>query len=119
MENIKSKQLRIGNLVKEGEVRIICDDLIFIKESSFSLENFEPIPLTEEWLLKFGFAPKNNSSPQTFHKIGQYNFKVGKWKSNTSGISLICCNSLGRHIDYVHQLQNLYFALTNEELTIK
>ena len=123
------KELRIGNIIKFSE-----DGTIFevgsIETNGFTVQNeyettwietecFEPIPLTEEWLLKLGFELKTNNSPQTFQKIGQYNFKVKKWKSNLSGVDLSGCNNLGRKIKYVHQLQNLYFALTNQELTWK
>jgi hypothetical protein len=117
MENIQSKQLRIGNLVKEGEVRIIRDDLIFVKGNSFSLDKFEPIPLTEEWLLKFGFTKKENK--QYWYKDdsmlrfalldGCLHCSIGDDKNGV----------LYNRLYSVHQLQNLFYAVNNTELTIK
>lgn len=91
-------------------------------------ENIKPIPLTEDWLLKFDFhridLTENGSGrapywirwcsdfvleeyhgESTFAKPEDYNFywSVGKY---TVGLYS------------VHQIQNLYFALTGEELTI-
>ena len=77
-------------------------------------ESLLPIPLTEEWLLKFGFFGHNNawvlstpgSNPTIFH------FSI--WYDLTYNTA-----ELIPDITYVHQLQNLYFALTGEELTLK
>jgi hypothetical protein len=79
---------------------------------------FEPIPLTEEWLLKFGFEKKNKS----FHKYSkgfchEGFYCGGKWHTIVEGRK----NNYfykGAWMIYVHQLQNLYFALTGQELII-
>jgi hypothetical protein len=82
----------------------------------------EPIPLTEEWLLKFGFDKKTPYEGKLFYEIGhnEMYFKVKevgdiynhwyfyKWEW-----------ILTTNIQYVHQIQNLYYSLTGEELTIK
>lgn len=66
----------------------------------------EPIQLTEEWLVKFGFDKAVNgwwSSDEIFsYRDGYFGFGVDRHTK----------------IQYVHELQNLYFALTGEELTI-
>ncbi len=63
------------------------------------------IKLTEEILLKCGFEPYGN----------------GKWHHDA--ISLheadFIFNSKSDRVKYVHQLQNLFYALTNEELEVK
>ena len=81
------------------------------------IENIKPIPLTEEWLLKFGFEKLTdksrgfNSNSYTYTKgisfIVHLNDKllsVNFWQGNEK--------------KYVHEIQNLFFALTGEELTI-
>ena len=80
-------------------------------------EGFEPIPLTEEWLKKFGFEKMSSPRSITYHcncfKIKQE--LSGKWWIARVG------GSSPTHqvkIEYVHQLQNLYFALTGEELEL-
>lgn len=77
-------------------------------------ENVKPIPLTEEWLNNLGF---------TYQTMGiftapsvQY-FSVIKWKDCDAEFTLIKDQKIS--VKYVHQLQNLYFALTGNELTIK
>jgi hypothetical protein len=60
-----NKELRIGNLVKGTDGNEICrveeiqsNGLAFsteIEASWVEIDYFEGIPLTEEWLLKFGF----------------------------------------------------------------
>ena len=70
----------------------------------------EPIPLTEEWLVKFGFD-----------NLGDYGWGIGYFHirfRNIHKFHFPLENRLVR-IKYVHQLQNLYFALTNEELKLK
>ena len=55
---IQAAELRIGNYVKHftEERQISLEDFhdFFTKEDP--IENYKPIPLTEEWLLKFGFG---------------------------------------------------------------
>jgi hypothetical protein len=88
-------------------------------EYHFNLRNISPIPLTEEWLLKFGFRKKCSVFKFPFPKNIETNF----WIRNKGKRFMPCFHSLGyntiamtRPIKYVHQLQNLYFALTGKEL---
>ncbi len=84
---------------------------------NFETDYFEPIPLTEEWLLKFDFSksPFDKTSLQYKKDIYSLIGNEENW----------FCLSVGNfvhtkvRIQYLHQLQNLYFALTGEELTIK
>ena len=81
------------------------------------LEFIKPIPLTEEWLIKFGFEPelKNKDSINgEFIVYWKYPFVF-----NTNHGWWLYSKQLKIQPEYVHQLQNLYFALTGEELTIK
>ena len=74
-------------------------------ENTGCYAHFRPIPLTEEWLLKLNFDTKND---QIFTKGRlSYNIHNGWWFGN---------KRLGRKIKYVHQVQNLYSALSEEEL---
>lgn len=83
------------------------------------IDDITPIPLTEEWLLKFGFNNINSK---------EYGIKCGScWMSLSNPKNMgewqdCYCWIFDRfkfiELKYVHQLQNLYFALTGEELTI-
>ena len=104
---MKSNELRIGNYIKTDlGIQIVIP---FLFRALESIENdCEPIPLTEDWLCKFGFEKDSfywslKDLSIDFEKNG-YSYVIG---SGATGFK------------YVHQLQNLYFALTGEELTIK
>ena len=124
---MKAEELRIGNLCYyhvedsiEGDHDVLntvdYEDLrIMFGEVD---EDYKPIPLTEEWLLKFGFVHRKRRDVPAYEKnnlIVEYLFErwTGRlyWNERNS-IRII-------DVEYVHQLQNLYFALTGEELTIK
>jgi hypothetical protein len=127
---LSANELRIGNLVnyydvdEQGELLNIIDwqDLKWLSENEKSFNAVhKPIPLTKEWLLKFGFEDKQNcfnlsKREKLGHDFGD--FAVSKYDDTQMKVWRgdryigVC------HIQYVHQLQNLYFALTNEELTL-
>jgi hypothetical protein len=126
---MKANELRIGNYVeksiKSGNGRKIidkigCQDIVRIFEGIGNF-NYEPIPITEEWLLKFGFKKAYNEwilHPCFEVKIIIYNESVYNGvmfytRTIHADYAPIYCNN---HINYIHQLQNLYHALTGEEL---
>jgi len=118
---MKASELRIGNYVcglkMEEPIRRINDSIQYnYKTERYELDDidldcFEPIPLTEEWLLKFGFE----SNPYQ----DRYENKVIQVECNKlRGYTELWIDGMP-HIKYIHQLQNLYFALTGQELEIK
>lgn len=120
---MKANELRIGNLVflsweKEPEYKgyrryEFSFDLIH------SVKHLHPIPLTEEWLLKFGFQARYTIGHSAQYYINE-NPVTHDWMLSILWLEGDDCPFYknGHHkIKYVHQLQNLYFALTGEELT--
>jgi hypothetical protein len=114
---MRANELRIGNIIRFSE-----DGAIFtidsIEQQGLSVQNekeiawinldeFEPIPLTEDWLLKFGLEKQGLNkfwkNPLFLH------FRVEN--------CVFIVNEKYVYLSHVHQLQNLYFALTGEELT--
>ena len=77
-------------------------------------ELVEPIPLTKEWLLKFGFKYKEMYYESEYLTALNDCFIVVE---RVTGFFYV--DAPNNEIKYVHQLQNLYFALTGEELEIK
>lgn len=71
-----------------------------------------PIPLTPEWLERCGLHKKFWNSDKDL-KLEIYENKAYIGNNFSTNASII------HNINYVHQLQNLYFALTGEELQIK
>lgn len=111
---MKKEELRIGNWYQsvKWQVPVRCDltDLFNLYANTDGAvedppidDMFEPIPLTEEWLLKLGFKPL----------VNDYQIKGLIIHKRKRGF--IVRKSIPQ-IQYVHQLQILYFALTGEEL---
>ena len=131
---MKASELRIGNLVynNEGErdEEVDLSFFEFLSTEEYYLDYYEPIPLTEEWLLKFGFE-KIEFNSDIFGYSAEYHLTVkGHGGFIIEYMDDFSCYLLGDKSDigvapnldsckYIHQLQNLYFALTNEELTYK
>ena len=82
----------------------------------YESESIEPIPLTEQWLLRFGFEKGDDMIFQ--HQINTttaISIRLpDKEISIYNGINW--CDWYEINFQNVHQLQNLYFALTGEEL---
>ena len=118
---MKANELRVGNWVNTPcGFHQICDYLDF-QPDSFS--EFEPIPLTAEILVKAGFDKQ-----QTIVGMNDgFDYAIGFNPVTYTHILLINSNRCGEifyqnlhhQIKYVHQLQNLYFALTGKELKIE
>ena len=125
---MKTQELRIGNYVNH-----ICNDelvtdviadvgyhllsspkSITSRKDSDVVKELKPIPLTEEWLLKFGFA----SGGYGEYKKDRY---ILDCEYTDKGVYYFIIDDVCIEADmlYVHQLQNLYFALTGEELKTK
>ena len=127
---IQLQEIRIGNLVFDKKRNRIVTvwgiesnhDKIVVNFAngsgvySIDLKHIEPIPLTEEWLLDFGFEEKSKS--KNFY-LGNFKFNILK-PANYNGF--IFCDGyyvITDRIKYVHQLQNLYFDLKGEHLMFK
>jgi hypothetical protein len=137
---MKANELRLGNYVnvpilEQCPFRIDdfeCLTYEFIKVAQKQIINgkevhpftwyggdLQPIPLTEEWLLKFGFKKQLDKSfaKNDFSIFLDKRFKTNLFlQENQEDFKWF---SYELKVEYIHQLQNLYFALTCEELKIK
>lgn len=127
---MKSNELRVGNFIKDRggnilridwlEKNKICQQMwtesktMELHPLTLSFEYCQPIPLTEEWLLKFGVTSTELNPAKNGIWITSEIDKQGSWIHISHGMGTVTVN-----VHYVHQLQNLYFALTGEELTLK
>lgn len=124
---MKANELRLGNYVDLGsriakiiEISHLSCVVVDLEETQDTIESYErtkPIPLTEEWLLKFGFTFRSEIvTGVRFYDFGS--FQVKSWNDGSYVLFRkdICLFS---DLTYVHQLQNLYFALCGEELILK
>jgi hypothetical protein len=128
---MKASELRIGNLVKYDnrifEIDSIAKVFPTLNTSEFGIgvvdyNNIEPILLTEEWLLKFGFTLGYS---KWGYDIPNWMFDLTAFigiglNGNKKWFNVYCINGEIKQIlysiHYVHQLQNLYFSLTGQEL---
>ena len=114
---MKASELRIGNWVKRNGLVVQCDYMSAANCHAVPIQ-YEPIPITEEWLVRFGFERVNQQYPHK--KIYRLNKFYIKFDIKDS---FFYWAVYGANTDYtielVHQLQNLYFALTGEELELK
>ena len=122
---MKATELRLGNYVTQiGELFQVSVDIL--KEMESHDDVYTPIPLTEEWLIKFGFKIGYwaNEGRWFYHPdYGDRDIKNKFILNDIENRGIFSFDWRGTErlatIQYVHQLQNLYFALTGEELAIK
>lgn len=145
---METRDLRVGNYFlcsnKVNRVYgISVDGEIYTEQFGISVcsthNNRKPILLTEEWLLKFGFTETENK-----HYVNQHQYTLqltghknedgsmnedetwfdgictASWASNGAmAVNTLCRgNYVCNVVRHAHQLQNLYFALTGEELEL-
>ncbi len=142
---MRASDLRIGNIVDMGSEGIGAVSGYNLYQKSIHdnggsvadyYHSFKPIPLTEEWLLKFGFGFTDYEIEDDFfeedagllmrqfskhyHDEIYHDLTLNSDNFNEFGIRTSFAEVvLNGNCKYVHQLQNLYFALTGTELTIK
>jgi hypothetical protein len=111
---IKANELRIGNWVIDSQGN-------YYKWQVYDWtiddnQDVEPIPLSPEILEKAGFEKVNHVAGYSFYylkKKGIPAIAVYERRIEINGSANLF------HIKHLHQLQNLYFALTGEELSIE
>lgn len=136
MEVLTANELRIGNYVKYFDKYCKVEQIkhenskyyIWAKPQQGTIYNvidaFEPILLTPEILEKAGFFKQDYETWgikidlnakidfytgwfMIWEQQGQYSTSMGDYRNDTNA-----------NFKYLHQLQNLYFAITNTELEI-
>jgi len=137
---IKANELRIGNRLWESSIstpgaddfdemtvasindidKVVYDE----QDNIYSYDYLYPIPLTPEWLERCG-GKKNNGTP--FYCIDMPS-NIGEIHINPDNGMIWLRHHANEHTAlnpysgnagyFLHSLQNLYFAMTGEELTI-
>jgi hypothetical protein len=119
---IKSNELRIGNYIDYERTTHVVTRLLehyvshdwhkSIGEDAYdtSYDSINPIPLTSEILEKCGFKLRDGYLKN--YPLYSITSQNGKEQIQITGYMSL------PQIKYLHQLQNLYFALTGKELII-
>jgi hypothetical protein len=113
---LDSHEIRLGNSYKielgDGTYKI---GLINLEDIESLLDDeiddfYQALEISEEWLIKVGFKQYGLAGDSKCYSLNDIDIWIysydhivfGKWE-----------------LKYAHQLENLYFALTGEELTYK
>ena len=128
---MKPHELRVGNKIW----RPCCyDEVVEIRENGIigldslrgllSYGEIEPIPITEELLLKIGFKKDVDASSLYRYAIDNCLFEIRLWDSGTLIKLENYCEDCVRKVHLpktpnLHQLQNAYYLVTGKELEIE
>lgn len=133
MKTIEIKEIRVSNLLKctdfdgyievaeIGKERVRCAN-----DSGYSYDMLEGIDLDESWLLKLGFEKDkhHNNYSKTYHSWASWEdahnlvIRLPDTRRATIEAGQDSEVYIGVLVNEVHQLQNLWYALTGTELTI-
>lgn len=137
---ITPNELRVGNWIQnpEGEIYQSTEytPLVITRESRI----FEGVPLSEEWIENFGFRLQTvakhdfkfnkvvrtdklyTTNPFNLDDVDTFEIEVIK-DGDDNAVRRIGIKGLDYYdalnIQFVHELQNLYFALTKTELVLQ
>jgi hypothetical protein len=119
---MEAKNLRIGNFVSDlnasdsffAKVKKLDYSRCYYGQFHSAYSDLKPIPITEEWLIKFGFnlvVKEGNQGEFRVYQLNEitYNTNHGWWWRH----------QLTVQPKYVHELQNLFFAIIGTELELK
>ncbi len=114
---IQANELRIGNWVYDNVLNgyVQFKSFFGLCNAETKPEQYSPIPLTSDILDKCGFVKEYDVYSKSAFEIAN----VTDGNGNKSFVLLNGKNPASVCFYHLHQLQNLYFALTGEELTIK
>lgn len=121
---VKLYELRINNFFEielpptmkreARRVREIKQKHVLLDEAWHHLEKLIPIPVTEELLLKCGFTKLKWITESNVFEHGDINCRLDENGLQVFGADF---NNL-KPLKYLHELQNLYFDLTERELQV-
>lgn len=117
---MKTSELRIGNYTNKGIIKSFWERGVHIGGGRcYEFSELEPIKLTQAKLEEYGFKAESQYSDFTRGGISISSFitvcETGERKSFFLNLGENN-EDLNTRIDYVHELQNIYYALTKEEL---
>lgn len=125
------KELRVGNKIWRPDC---YDEVVEIREKGIigldslrgliTYGEIEPIPITEELLLKIGFKKDVDANNRYRYAIDNCLFEIRLWDSGTLIKLENYCEDCVRKVHLpktpnLHQLQNAYYLVTGKELEIK
>ena len=119
---MKTTELRIGSYVdyfgKRKVIDVINDTRRIVEFDDAQIERdinlIKPIHLTEDWLLRFGFKKRNDKTFTYDRFVLYFVSKYEFWYLNDRRTNVYFTK-----VEFVHELQNIIFAMNGEELEVK
>jgi hypothetical protein len=124
---VNLRELRIGNKIADanGKIITVCGILFPFKiindeetQSSHNSDDCYPIDLTDGWFKLMNFKLRGDTQEWHAKDIGAFIIDNGHSYSLVYATFTIGCFPRPE-IKYVHHIQNIYFDLTNKEVTFK
>jgi hypothetical protein len=113
---ITPNELRIGNFLQwKSDIPNNYFNVKSVEDEYDWYEEYKGVPITKEWLLNFGF--KFSTKQRSYSVIYDFIDSYKTFKVEICGNGVYLSNGT-TYIKYIHQLQNLYFAITQKELTL-
>lgn len=131
---IKEQELRLGNLILQKQANRIVPARVNFEHLDLLAKgagaSFFPIVLKQDWLEKCGFVenkkyallPEAHEFVLTLAVNGNSQNEIRVWIKNNGecfGRAMVNDAAASNNFYHLHQLQNLFFALTGSELEIK
>jgi hypothetical protein len=133
---MKLNELRVGNFVDLGsriakviEVGYQACVVVDLEETQDTMEDYERtkgIILTDEWFIKFGFYKDGEYWSRNIFDY-KYCFRYRDWAKNWAFYQEYTDSGnskddgvkypISYDIEYVHQLQNIWYSLLHKEIT--
>ena len=133
---MKLNELRVGNFVDLGsriakviEVGYQACVVVDLEETQDTMEDYERtkgIILTDEWFIKFGFYKDGEYWSRNIFDY-KYCFRYRDWAKNWAFYQEYTDSGNSKDdgvkypisfdIEYVHQLQNIWYSLLHKEIT--
>jgi hypothetical protein len=130
---MKAEDLRVGNYINYEQTthelvslnKDYCSS-IWLRDknkikllTNHSYKSIKPIPLTEQWLIDFGYEYSEgreieSSGFEEWYKDGVF---LGNYNNEHYIIEMFDQYGINTPIKHVHQLQNIHYFSTNKELT--
>lgn len=116
---MKASELRVGNLIWVDDNivptyihAVTAEDIFDLDRGAVEAKGAkaQPIPLTEEWLLRLGFVRWSAE---------EWMFPGDEWFMWSDGYITVDGGLIIAHAKHVHELQNAVYIMVRKELTIK
>lgn len=121
MQSVFSPNIfRIGNFIKyKDNIKAIdFEDLKLFSQINSNVSDYKRFQITKDSLIDFGFKESNLDEDNSWLKLRYLEFEFLSDESCEFKEVHLRLNKTNIVVKYVHELQNLYFALTGSELTV-